>query len=285
MREYVQKVKTLIESMNYVKEFRGKIVVIKLGGAALENPKTRLTIMEDIAMMKFIGIHPVVVHGGGVQITEMLEKLGEETTFVNGLRVTTENSAKVAQMVLAGDINKRIVSELCTQGVNALGICGSDSNLFTIEKHIGDVDLGFVGDIVDVNAEFLSTLINNDFIPIIAPVSTDKDSNVYNVNADTAAIAVAQALKAQKLIFLSNVDGVMRDIFDQNSIILHLKIDEIDKYIEDGIISGGMIVKLQSCREAIEGGVTSVHILDGRLQHSILLEIFTPNGFGTMVEK
>lgn len=285
MREYVQKVRILMESLQYIKEFRGKTVVIKLGGATLENEKTRQTIMEDIAMMKYIGINPVVVHGGGVQITQMIEKLGEETKFVEGLRVTTDATAKITQMVLAGDINKKIVADVCAQGVEAVGLCGSDANLFEIKKRDSKVDLGFVGEITKVNTSFLQNLIDSGLIPVIAPVSTDNSSQIFNVNADDAALAVATALKAQKLIFLSDVEGVMRDIFDQNSIILHLKIDEIPKYIEEGVISGGMIVKLNSCKKAIEGGVNSVHILDGRLQHSLLLEIFTPNGLGTMVEK
>ena len=285
MREYVQKVKVLMESLKYIREFHGKIVVIKLGGATLSNKTTYQTIIEDIAMMKLTGIHPVVVHGGGVQVSEMQEKLGIEREFVNGLRVTTDEVSEITQMVLAGNINKKIVASLCAEGVQAVGICGSDANLFEVEKVKSDVDLGNVGDITKVNTEFLDTLIKNDIIPVIAPVSTDEHAKIFNVNADTAVLAVAKALEAQKLVLLSDVEGVMRDIFDQSSIILHLRVDDIEKYIEEGIVTGGMIVKLRSCKDAIEGGVKSVHILDGRLQHSILLEIFTPDGFGTMVEK
>lgn len=285
MREYVQKVKILMESLQYIREFHGKTVVIKLGGSTLANKETRHTIMEDIAMMKLIGIHPIVVHGGGVQVSEMQERLGQKPEFIDGLRVTTEISAGITQMVLAGDINKKIVADLCAQGVQAVGICGSDANLFGVEKLKSNVDLGYVGEITNVNSEFLETLMKNDIIPVIAPVSTDEKSQIFNVNADSAVLAVAKAMKAEKLILLSDVEGVMRDIFDQSSIILHLRVDDIEKYIEEGIVTGGMIVKLRSCKEAIEGGVKSVHILDGRLQHSILLEIFTPDGLGTMVEK
>ncbi len=285
MREYVQKVKILMESLQYIREFHGKTVVIKLGGSTLANKETRHTIMEDIAMMKLIGIHPIVVHGGGVQVSEMQERLGQKPEFIDGLRVTTEISAGITQMVLAGDINKKIVADLCAQGVQAVGICGSDANLFGVEKLKSNVDLGYVGEITNVNSEFLETLMKNDIIPVIAPVSTDNKTQILNVNADSAVLAVAKAMKAEKLILLSDVEGVMRDIFDQSSIILHLRVDDIEKYIEEGIVTGGMIVKLRSCKEAIEGGVKSVHILDGRLQHSILLEIFTPDGLGTMVEK
>lgn len=285
MREYVQKVKILMESLKYIKEFHGKTVVIKLGGATLENKETYHTIMEDIAMMKLTGINPIVVHGGGVQVSEMQEKLGYKPEFVNGLRITTEAGAKITQMVLAGGINKKIVADLCGQGVQAVGISGSDANLFEVEKIKSDVDLGYVGSITKVNTEFLRTLMQNNIIPVIAPVSTDENAQILNVNADTAVLEVAKAMGAQKLVLLSDVEGVMRDIFDQSSIILHLRVGEIEKYIEEGIVTGGMIVKLRSCKEAIEGGVKSVHILDGRLQHSILLEIFTPDGLGTMVEK
>lgn len=285
MREYVQKVKILMESLQYIREFHGKTVVIKLGGSTLANKETRHTIMEDIAMMKLIGIHPIVVHGGGIQVSEMQERLGQKPEFIDGLRVTTEIGAGITQMVLAGDINKKIVADLCAQGVQAVGICGCDANLFEVEKIKSDVDLGRVGKITKVNSEFLETLMKNDIIPVIAPVSTDNKTQILNVNADSAVLAVAKAMKAEKLILLSDVEGVMRDIFDQSSIILHLRVDDIEKYIEEGIVTGGMIVKLRSCKEAIEGGVKSVHILDGRLQHSILLEIFTPDGLGTMVEK
>jgi len=285
MREYVQKVNILMESLPYIKEFKDKIVVIKYGGVALEDERIRKTIIKDVAMMKLIGINPVLVHGGGVQITDMIKEVNHESEFIDGLRKTDKKSAQITQMVLAGKINKKIVADILAEGVAAVGICGTDGNLFEVEKILPNgQDLGYVGEVKHVNPKILTTLIQGDFVPVIAPVSTTPNGDIYNINADFAALAVAAGLNAQKLIFLSDIEGVKRDIFDRNSIISHLKVDDVEKYIEDGTITGGMIPKIQSCKKAIEQGVESVHILDGRLEHSLLLEIFTPQGVGTMIE-
>lgn len=286
MREYVHKVRILMESLPYIKEFKDKTVVIKYGGVALEDERIRQTIIKDIAMMKLIGINPVVVHGGGIQISEMHKELNHESEFINGLRKTDTKSAEITQMVLAGKINKKIVADIQSEGVSAVGLSGTDGELFEVEKITPDgEDLGYVGDIKKVNPKVLHALIESCFVPVIAPVSTAQNGDIYNINADYAALAVAIGLKAQKLIFLSDIEGVKRDIFDRNSIISHLKVDDVEKYIQDGTITGGMIPKIESCKKAIEQGVESVHILDGRLEHSLLLEIFTPQGIGTMIER
>lgn len=286
MKEYVQKVRILVESLPYIKEFKDTTIVVKIGGVSLEDEKIRKTIIEDIVLMKYIGIHTVIVHGGGVQITKMLEELNIETQFVDGLRVTDKKSAEVLQMVLAGNINKKIVAEIEAYDVGAVGICGVDGGMFEVEKITPNgKDLGYVGEITNVNTKLVETLVKGEFIPVIAPVSTNSDGEIYNINADFAARALAIAIKAEKLIYLSDIEGVKRDIFDRNSIISYLKINDVEKYIEDGVITGGMVPKIQSCKKAVEDGVGSVHILDGRLEHSLLLEIFTEEGVGTKVER
>lgn len=286
MKEFVQKVRILTESLPYIKEFANKTVVIKYGGEALKDEKVSKTIIEDIALMKFIGIKPVVVHGGGVEITELLSKMNVKTEFVNGLRKTDKITSEAVEMVLGAKINKKIVRDIGAHGVEAVGICGCDANLFEAVKIFPNgEDLGFIGEVKKVNTKLLDILIDNSYIPVIAPFSSDSKGNIYNINADYAALSVACALKAQKLVFLTDIEGVMRDRFDATSVISTLKINEIDKYIEDKVIEGGMIPKVQSCKYAIENGVNTVHILDGRLEHSLLLEIFTHHGIGTMVEK
>ena len=286
MKEFVQKVRILTESLPYIKEFTGKTVVVKLGGEALKDEIVFKTITEDIALMKYIGIKPVIVHGGGVEITQTLKDMNIQTEFVDGLRKTDKKTAQVVEMVLGASVNKKIVHAIQNCGVEALGLSGCDANLFEVQKIFPNgKDLGFIGEVTKVNEKILNVLIENSYIPIIAPVSKDKDGNIYNINADYAAVATACALKAQKLVFLTDIEGVMRDKFDPASVISTLKVSEIQKYIDEKIIEGGMIPKVQSCKFAIENGVESVHILDGRLEHSLLLEIFTHDGIGTMVEK
>ena len=286
MKEFVQKVRILTESLPYIKEFTGKTVVVKLGGEALKDENVFKTITEDIALMKYIGIKPVIVHGGGVEITQTLKEMNIKSEFVNGLRKTDKKTAQVVEMVLGASVNKKIVHTVQSCGAAAVGLSGCDGNLFEVQKIYPDgKDLGFIGEITKVNEKVLNVLIDNSFIPVVAPVSKDTEGNIYNVNADYAAVAAAIALKAQKLVFLTDIEGVMRDKFDPASVISTLKVSEIQKYIDEKIIEGGMIPKVQSCKFAIENGVESVHILDGRLEHSLLLEIFTHDGIGTMVEK
>lgn len=236
--------------------------------------------------MKLVGMHPVIVHGGGPDINAFLEQMNIESKFINGLRVTDEKTMEIVEMVLSGKLNKHIVTEIETQGVKAVGISGKDGGIIKAKKIEKDgIDYGCVGDIVSVDPTLVQSLINNEFIPVIAPIGKDKNGTTYNINADYAAVAIAGALKAEKLVFLTDVEGVMRDINDPNSIMSFISSKKIQKLIEDGTISGGMIPKVECCMEGIRKGVNNVHILDGRVEHCLILEIFTPEGIGTMIEK
>ncbi len=282
----IEKAKTLVEVLPYVKEFGGYTAVIKYGGSALINEDIKSTIIQDIALLKCVGIKPVIVHGGGPDINNMLTRLNIESKFVNGLRVTDETTMEVVEMVLCGTINKAISSELTHQGINAVGISGKDAGLLKVEKKLVDgQDMGLVGEVKEVNVTLLRTLIDNDFVPVIAPIGTDDCGNTYNINADYAAVSIAGALNAEKLVFLTDVNGIMSDVNNKDSVYSRIKINDITKMIEDGTISGGMIPKVECCIAGVEAGVTHVHILDGRVQHCLLLEIFTKDGIGTLIER
>jgi len=284
MEQTIEKAKVLIEALPYIKRFSGTIVVIKYGGSAMTDEAIQKMVIQDIVLLKLVGLKPVIVHGGGKAITSMLTRLGIETKFANGLRVTDEETASIAEMVLSGNINKHIVQCLQNHGINAVGINGKDADTLIAKRHLENGnDVGFVGDIEKVNIGLVSSLIDNDFIPVIAPVGTDRTGSTYNINADYAAAAVAGALKAEKLVFLTDVEGILKDIDDPGSIIRRIRADEAARYIEEGIIRGGMIPKAQCCIQGIRAGVHSVHILDGRIEHSILLEVYTDRGIGTMV--
>lgn len=284
METSIEKAKILIEALPYIKRFYGKIVVVKYGGSAMTNDHIRELVIEDIILMKLVGMRPVIVHGGGNAITNLLTRLGKETQFIDGIRITDKETAEVAEMVLSGNINKHIVQSIQNHGINAVGINGKDANtLQAKKKFMNGKDVGFVGEIIKVNPELVRSLIENDFIPVIAPVGTDNEGNTYNINADYAASAIAGALEAQKLVFLTDVEGILKDVSNPASIIRRLQVDEATAYIEDGTISGGMIPKTHCCIDGIQKGVKSVHILDGRIQHSMLLEIFTNSGVGTMI--
>ncbi|MHA1727529.1 MAG: acetylglutamate kinase [Promethearchaeota archaeon] len=283
MKDYIEKAKVLIEALPYIKEFRGKVFVIKYGGSAMKNTATKESIMEDIVLMKLVGIRPVLVHGGGSVITKVMKRMGIKPNFINGLRVTDADTMEIVEMVLAGKVNKGIVSEIQGHNLNAIGICGKDGNtLLAKKKKTEGYDLGYVGEVVKVNTDLLNGLINNDIIPVIAPIGKDEEGNTYNINADSAASAIASALKAEKLLYLTDVEGVLRDINDSSSLISVLKLGEISEYLENKTISGGMIPKVECCTKAVRNGVNMVHILDGRVEHSLLLEIFTKKGLGTM---
>ncbi|MDR1913584.1 MAG: acetylglutamate kinase [Clostridiales bacterium] len=285
MREYIEKAKVLVEALPYIKQFNGYTVVIKYGGSALVNQDIKLSLIKDIALMKFVGFKPVVVHGGGPEINSMLSRLNIKSEYVDGLRVTDEQTMEVVEMVLTGKLNKEIVSDLVLQGIMSAGISGKDDASILVEKHMpGGVDIGRVGEIKYVNTTLIKTLIDNDFVPVISPVGVDETGVSYNVNADTAALAVAGALKAEKLVFLTDVEGVLRDRHDSGSVYTRLNVSRIPNLIEQGIISGGMIPKVLGCVAAVNAGVKHVHILDGRVEHCLLLEIFTKEGVGTMVE-
>lgn len=286
MKNYIEKAEVLIEALPYIQKFYGKTVVIKYGGSALINPEIKETLIKDIALMKLVGMKPVIVHGGGSDINAFLKKMDIKSEFINGLRVTDEETMQIVEMVLAGKLNKSIVTDIELQGVKSVGISGKDGGILKAEKIQKDgVDYGCVGDVKEVDTSLIESLINNDFIPVIAPIGKNDKGVTYNINADYAAVAIAGALKAEKLVFLTDVEGVMRDIHDPNSIMSFIKADNVQGLIDDGTISGGMIPKVQCCMAGVEAGVENVHILDGRVEHCLLLEIFTQKGIGTMISK
>lgn len=286
MEEYIKKAKVLIEALPYIKEFYGKTVVIKYGGSAMTDEKIKKAVIQDIVLMKLVGINVVIVHGGGPEISRLLNQVGKKSEFIDGLRVTDAETMDIVQMVLAGKINKDIVGYIQANGLKAAGICGKDGNLLKTEKLlVNGKDAGFIGNIVSVDVSIIETMINSDFIPVISPIGSDEQGHSYNINADSAAVAIAGALKAQKLVFLTDVEGVLKDVNDKSSLISLLKVSEVPELIEKNIISGGMAVKVNSCVEGIKKGVKTVHILDGSVEHSLLLEIFTQGGIGTMVEE
>lgn len=286
MKNYIEKAEVLIEALPYIQKFYGKTVVIKYGGSALINPEIKETLIKDIALMKLVGMKPVIVHGGGPDINAFLKKMDIKSEFINGLRVTDEETMQIVEMVLAGKLNKSIVTDIELQGVKSVGISGKDGGILKAEKIQKDgIDYGCVGDVKEVDTSLIESLINNDFIPVIAPIGKDDNGVTYNINADYAAVAIAGALKAEKLVFLTDVEGVMRDIHDPNSIMSFIKADKVQDLIDDGTISGGMIPKVQCCMAGVEAGVENVHILDGRVEHCLLLEIFTQKGIGTMISK
>ena len=289
MEQVIGKANVLIEALPYIQKFNGKTVVIKYGGNAMINEDLKNRVMEDITLLKYIGINPVVVHGGGPDISAALTRFGIQSEFINGLRVTDEETMRVAQMVLIGKTNKEIVSLLGTKGGKGLGISGIDGRLIECKKCYAEVDgkqtdIGFVGDIVNVNGRMLADLTRQDYIPVVAPIGVDEDGNSYNINADTVAGAVAEALEAEKLILLTDTEGI-KDSADSETFYSVLSRKEIYRMIDEGKIVGGMIPKVKGGIAAIEAGVNSVHILDGRVPHCLLLEIFTDHGIGTMITR
>ena len=286
MKREIEKASVLIEALPYIRRFAGSIVVVKYGGSAMVDDEIKMSVIQDIAMMKRIGMKPVVVHGGGNTITQMLDRLGIKTQFIDGLRVTDAETAEIAEMVLSGNISKELVQCLQAQGINAVGINGKDGDTLIARKMLTNgKDLGFVGEVVQVNTALMDALMSNDFVPVVAPVGTDFSGNTYNINADYAASAIAGALHAQKLVFLTDVEGILKDKDNPDSILRRLTLAETEAYIADGTIRGGMIPKAHCCMDGIKQGVQSVHILDGRIPHSLLLEIFTNEGIGTMMTR
>lgn len=285
MQEIIKKAEVLTEALPYIKEFKGITVVIKYGGSALINEEIKESIIKDIALMKFVGFKPILVHGGGKDINAMLEKVGKESKFINGLRVTDEETMDVVQMVLAGRLNKELATELCSQGIKAVGICGKDANLLQVKKSTPDGnDIGLVGEVTSVDTSIINTLLDNDFVPVVSPIGVDKNGQSYNINADYAAVALAGALNAQKLVFITDVAGVLEDVNNPESVISVMKCAEVKDMIKSGVISGGMIPKVTCCIDGVEAGVQHVHILDGRIPHCLILEIFTKKGIGTLIE-
>lgn len=284
MLEFIQKADILVEALPFIQQFRNKTVVIKYGGSFMYDDQVKQTIMDDIALMKIVGLRPVIVHGGGKDISKMLNDLDIKTEFIDGHRVTTEDAVDIAEMVLAGKINKEIVQLLEDRDIEAVGISGKDGGTLKVQKKtINGKDIGYVGDITDVNTDLIETLEKNDYIPVIAPIGSDGNGQAYNINADHAAYAIAKALKAEKLIYLTDTDGVYYDPEDPDTVIRRLNSNSVPELIEKGVISGGMIPKVQNSVDAIDNGVGSVHILDGKILHSLLLELFTTAGCGTLI--
>ncbi|EAH4719331.1 acetylglutamate kinase [Campylobacter upsaliensis] len=278
MQKYLEKAQVLIEALPYIRKFASKIVLIKYGGSAMENEELKHCVMQDIALLKLVGLKPVIVHGGGKDISRLCENLGVKSEFKNGLRISDQETTKIAEMALL-QINKNLVQNLECLGVKAIGICGKDAGLLHCVKK--DEDLGFVGEISKVKVGILNELLEKDFLPVIAPVGMDENLNTYNINADDAACELAKALKAEKLVFLSDIAGLYRNYEDKNSLISKISLSEAKELLSS--LQGGMLVKLRSCIDACESGVKKVHILDGRVKHSLLLEIFTDEGIGTLV--
>lgn len=278
------KVQTLVEALPYIRRFAGKVVVVKYGGNALAGTSDHDALAlfaEDIVLMRLVGIRPVVVHGGGPQISELMARLGKTTEFRNGLRVTDAETVDIARMVLIGQVNPQIVAAINVHGRYAVGVSGEDAGLIRAEAR--DPELGFVGDVTSINPEILHGLLDTEFIPVVATVGTDASGQAYNINADTVAGAIAQSLQAEKLIYLTDIDGLRCEVSDAASLIRQTTPDELDSLISAGIIDGGMIPKVTSCIEAVRNGVQRAHILDGRVAHVLLLELFTDAGIGTMI--
>ena len=277
------KAEVLIEALPYIQEFNRKIIVVKYGGSAMVDEELKKKVIEDVVLLKLVGFKPIIVHGGGKEISKWVDKVGMETHFVNGLRVTDVPTMEIAEMVL-NRVNKNLVSLVQNLGVEACGISGKDGEILKVTKKLSNgEDIGFVGEVKEVNPKLILDLIENDFLPVICPVGTDENGNSYNVNADDAACAIAKAVKAEKLAFLTDIEGVYRDKDDPGTLISELDLEEAHELIKDGYIGGGMLPKLNNCIDAVENGVSRVHIMDGRIPHCLLLEIFTNNGIGTAI--
>ena len=279
----MDKAATLVEALPYIQKFQNKVVVVKYGGSAMTDENLKKHVMQDVAILKLVGLKPIIVHGGGKEISKWVGKVGMEPEFVNGLRKTDAATMEIAEMVL-GKVNKSLVQMVESLGVNAIGISGKDGGLLKVDKKLSNgQDIGFVGDVKEVNPKILYDLLEKDFLPIVCPVGMDDEFNTYNINADDAACAIARAVKAEKLAFLTDIEGVYKDPEDKDTLISELPVSDARKLIEDGYIGGGMLPKLNNCIDAIENGVSRVHILDGRIAHCLLLEIFTNRGIGTAI--
>lgn len=287
IEELIKRAGILTEALPYIQKLHNKTIVIKYGGNAMINEELKHTVMEDITLLKYVGMNPVIVHGGGPDISAELKTHNVESEFVNGLRVTDADTIKIAQMVLVGKTNKEVVSNINVNGGKAVGLCGIDGRIIecvplTEDTEGNKIDVGYVGKITKVNTNIIKSLCEDEYIPVIAPIGTDKNGQSYNINADTVASAVATAMSAEKLIYLTDVEGV-KDA--EGNIIFEITTGDADSLIQDGTINGGMIPKVRACAKAVEDGVNRVHIIDGRILHSIILEIFTNTGIGTMFKK
>ena len=283
METYLEKAAVLVEALPYIQRFNRKIMVVKYGGSAMVDEELQKSVISDVTLLKLVGFKPIIVHGGGKAISRWVEKVGKEPSFINGLRVTDEETMEIAEMVL-GRVNKNLVTMVEELGVKAVGISGKDGGLLKVEKKYSDgKDIGFVGNITDVDPKVIYDLLEKDFLPIIAPIGLDENFQTYNINADDAACAIAKAVGADKLVFLTDIEGLYRDINDKSTFISRLTASQAESLISEGVIGGGMLPKLGNCTSAVRNGVNRVHILDGRIPHCMLLEIFTNQGIGTAI--
>lgn len=295
MKHAEKKAGTIVEALPYIQAFYGKTIVIKYGGNAMINEDLKQKVMEDVSLMKYVGMQPVIVHGGGPDITQFLKKVGKKSDFVSGLRVTDEETVEIAEMVLDGKVNSNIVNLLNKRGVRAVGLSGKDAGLIKATKKMATVydeegnkekvDIGYVGQVDSIDASILRDLLDMDYIPVIAPIGVGEDGESYNINADYVAAEIAGALKAEKLLFMTDIEGVYKDFEDKDSFISSLTDVEAREYIKNGIISGGMIPKVEACLRSLDAGTQKVHIIDGRQPHAIILELLTEQGIGTQVHK
>ena len=283
MLAVMDKAEVLIEALPYIQRFNRKIIVVKYGGSAMIDEELKKQVIQDVTLLKLVGFKPIIVHGGGKEISRWVEKTGMEPEFINGLRKTDEATMEIAEMVL-NKVNKSLVQNVQSLGVNAVGVSGKDGGLLKVQKKLSDgQDIGFVGEITEVNPKIIMDFLENDFLPIVCPIGMDENFVTYNINADDAACAIAKAVNAEKLAFLTDIEGVYKDKDDPDSLISELTVEEAKDLIGEGYIGGGMLPKLNNCIEAIEQGVSRVHILDGRIAHCLLLEIFTNKGIGTAI--
>lgn len=284
-QKIMEKAATLIEALPYIQRFNRKIIVVKYGGSAMADEELKKNVIKDVVLLKLVGFKPIIVHGGGKEISKWVTKTGMEPHFVNGLRVTDEPTMEIAEMVL-NRVNKSLVSMVHELGVKAVGISGKDGMLLRVDKKLSDgKDIGFVGEVKEVNPEIIYDLLEKDFLPIICPIGFDDEFNSYNINADDAACAIATAVHAEKLAFLTDVEGVYANPYDSTSLISELTTDQMQELLNSGNVGGGMLPKLKNCLDAVNSGVSRVHIMDGRIAHCLLLEIFTNRGIGTAILK
>ena len=280
--EAQKKAEVLIEALPYIQKFNRKIIVVKYGGSAMSDEELQRHVIQDVTLLKLVGFKPIIVHGGGKAISSWVQKTGKEARFINGLRVTDKETMEIAEMVL-GRVSKNLVTMVEELGVKAVGISGKDSAMLKVKKRLsGGQDIGYVGEITKVDPKILFDMMDHDYLPIVAPIGLDDQFETYNINADEAACAIAKAVGADKLVYLTDVEGLYRDFEDKSSFISRISVTEAEELIANGMIGGGMLPKLSNCTDAVRGGVKRVHILDGRVPHSILLEIFTNKGNGTM---
>lgn len=285
MDSIMQKAEVLIEALPYIQRFNRKIIVVKYGGSAMVDEELKRNVIKDVVLLKLVGFKPIIVHGGGKEISKWAAKVGKEPQFINGLRVTDEETMEIAEMVL-NKVNKSLVQMIQELGISAVGISGKDGGLLHVRKKLsGQEDIGFVGEVDQVNPRILYDLLEKDFLPVICPIGYDDEYHTFNINADDAACAIATEVNAEKLAFLTDIEGVYRDINDKSSLISELTVEEAVEFIKSGHAGGGMLPKLNNCVDAIKSGVSRVHILDGRIMHCLLLEIFTNKGIGTAIIK